>query len=298
MKTKFYWLALPVSAAMIAQANAGGHPGGGGFGGGFAGGGGHFSAAPARGGSGSSFHPVPMRSFGGSRMIYSSQRFSPMGMHSPVLRQPYATRQVTTANINRRDRSTRFSNGRNHVVTNPRREGIGASQIRHGNNFPANWRNHVVAQHSANWHRDWDRGRDHWWHGHHCRFIDGSWVIFDSGFYPWWPYWYPDDYYGYNYYGDPYGYDSGSYDSGVYEGNEYYGQNGDTSSDQYTDSTVVAAQEQLARQHYYHGEIDGIIGPETRRAIGQYQRDHDLRVTGYLTSDTLRALGLQRAANY
>src|SRR6202030_2352498 len=32
MKTKFYWLALLASAAMIAQANAGGHGGGGGGG--------------------------------------------------------------------------------------------------------------------------------------------------------------------------------------------------------------------------------------------------------------------------
>jgi len=80
MKTKFYWVALLASAALIAQAQAGGHYGGGG------GGGGHFAAGhpgPARGGAVSSFHSMPMRNFGGGRMIYSGQRFSSVGMRSP-----------------------------------------------------------------------------------------------------------------------------------------------------------------------------------------------------------------------
>ena len=306
MKTKLYWVALLASAAMIAQAKAGGFHGGGG------GGGGHFSAAgrgPVGGSVPSSFHSMPMRSFGGGQMIYSGQRFSPVGMRSPsstVFRQryinstrgaPIGTRQFTTANINPGDRFARFSNGRNQAVTNPRGQGNAAGQIRHGNNLPTNWRNHVAAQHSANWHRDWDRGRDHLWRGHHCRFINGSWVIFDSGFYPWRPYWYPDDYYAYNYYGYPYSYDQGYYDSGAYGGEQYYDQNGYQSSDQYTDSTVADAQERLARQGYYHGEIDGILGPETRRAIVRYQSDHGLGATGRLNTDTLQALGLPGAAS-
>ncbi len=302
MKTKFYWVALLASAAMIAQAKAGGYHGGGAGGGHFAGAG----PAPMRGGGSSSFHSMPTRSFGGGRMIYPGQRFSPVGMRPSAFRQPYINSSGRTSigahsfrlgHVNPGDRRTQFSNGRNQVVTNPRREGIGASQIRHGNSLPANWRNHVVAQHSANWHRDWDRGREHWWHGHRCRFIDGAWVIFNTGFYPWWPYWYPDDYYAYNYYGYPYSYDQGYYDSGAYGGEQYYDQNGYQSSDQYTDSTVADAQERLARQGYYHGEIDGIPGPETRRAIGRYQSDRDLRVTGRLNTDTLQALGLSRAAS-
>lgn len=149
----------------------------------------------------------------------------------------------------------------------------------------------MFAEHSANWHRDWDRSSDHWWHGHRCHFFNGSWVIFDFGFYPWWPYWYPYGYYAYDYYPYP-----DSYYGGAYEGGEYYDQNG--YADESANSTVSAAQERLAQQGYYRGEIDGVSGPETRRAIASYQSNHGLRVTGSLTTDTLQALGLRRVASY
>jgi len=299
MKTKFYWIALLASAALIAQAQAGGHNGGGG---------GNFAAAgpgPARsGGGGPSFGSMPSRSFGGGRMIYSGQRFSSVGMRSPAYRQQYVNpnggatvraRQFTPGNINRGDRIARFSNGENRggnrAITNLRHDGNGTGQVRSGNNLPTNWRNHVVAQHSANWQRSWNRSRDHVWRGHHCRFINGSWVIFDFGFDPWWPYWYyPYDYYAYDYYGYPYGYDPGYYDSGADQNEEYYGQNGYGDA---TDSTVAAAQQRLGREGYYRGQIDGVIGPETRRAVARYQSSHGLRVTGALTADTLEALGLR-----
>ena len=172
--------------------------------------------------------------------------------------------------------------------------GTGAGQIRHGNNLPANWRNHVVEHHSADWHRDWDRHQDHWWRGHRCRFVNGEWFIFDVGFYRydyWYPYAYPYDEYAYDYY--PYGYDAGTYEGDA----DYYNQGPYDSSDQNADSTIAAAQEQLARQGYYRGEIDGVFGPETRRAIIRYQSGHGLRVTGRLNLDTLHALGLPRVAS-
>jgi peptidoglycan hydrolase-like protein with peptidoglycan-binding domain len=122
-------------------------------------------------------------------------------------------------------------------------------------------------------------------------------VIFDFGFYPWWPYGYPYDYYAYDYYPYSYSYDPGYYDSGGDQGEEYYDQNGYESSDQSTDSIVATAQERLAREGYYRGEIDGILGHETRRAVMRYQSDHGLRVTGRLNMDTLRALGLPRVAS-
>src|SRR6266436_5007033 len=51
MKTKFYWVALLASAALIGQAQGGGnHGGGGGMGGGF-GGGGHVVGGGGRAGS-------------------------------------------------------------------------------------------------------------------------------------------------------------------------------------------------------------------------------------------------------
>ena len=83
-----------------------------------------------------------------------------------------------------------------------------------GARLRADWRNHIFAQRSAGWQRNWDRSRDHWWNGHRCHFFNGSWVIFDFGFSPWWPWGYPYDYdgygypYGYGYYPYNYGYNS------------------------------------------------------------------------------------------
>src|SRR2546428_1095735 len=142
MKTKFYWVALLASAALIAQANTGGHHGGGG-----GGGGGFVSAppAPARAGTVSSVHSMPMQNFGGNRMIYSGQRFPSVSLHSPssaAFRPRYvnsnggasiSSRQFAPGNINRDNRITRSSNRGSRTITNPRREGNGAGQIRNGN---------------------------------------------------------------------------------------------------------------------------------------------------------------------
>jgi Putative peptidoglycan binding domain len=293
MKTKFIWVALLASAAFIAQAQADGHHGGGG------GGGGHAApsgVASVRSGGVPSFHGMPMRNFGDGRMMSPGQRFSSID-----------ARRFNSGNFNRGDRFARFDNnsrvmqdqnnfsGRNGAIAN---RGNGGSIGRSGNNLPAGWRNHVAARHSADWHRDWDRGRDHRWHGHHCRFVNGSWVIFDLGFYPWWSYGYPYDYgYGYDYYPGAYGFDPGYYyDSGFNQDGENYDGNGYGYGDQDTNPTVAAVQERLARRGYYRGEIDGVLGPETRRAISRYQRSRGLHVTGDLTLDTLRGLGLQRLA--
>jgi hypothetical protein len=167
--------------------------------------------------------------------------------------------------------------------------------VGNGNRGLAGGNNGVFAQRSADWHRDWDRNSDHWWRGHRCRFVNNSWFIFDLGFFPW--YGYPYDYYGSDYY-YPYQY---GYDSGVYEGDNYYGQgayeSGQGAYESSDQDTVGAAQERLAREGYYRGAIDGVLGRGTRRAILGYQRDHGLRVTGYLTTDTLQSLGL-RVAGY
>jgi hypothetical protein len=93
-------------------------------------------------------------------------------------------------------------------------------------------------------------------------------VIFigDFGFPGWWgwgwgPWWGGGGWgwgYPYGYYG---GYNYGGYGSG-------YGY-GDSSG-----SRVAELQSRLARAGYYHGAIDGIMGPATRRAIRAYERDH------------------------
>lgn len=215
------------------------------------------------------------------------------------------TRQFTSGNSNRSGRTGRLTNNANGA-RQVRNGQVRAGQVRGGNNLRSDWRNHVFAKHSANWNRNWDRRHDHWWHGHRCHFINNSWVIFDTGFYPWWGYGYgyPYDYYydPYDYYGPAY---SAYYDPNASDDNEYYDQNDrdpkeydqkDSSSDTNAGSAVADVQEQLAQQGYYRGAIDGILGSETRRAIRSYQRSHGLRVTGTLTPGTLQALELPRTA--
>lgn len=48
----------------------------------------------------------------------------------------------------------------------------------------------------------------------------------------------------------------------------------------------------LSRRGYYHGPIDGDIGPGTRAAIRAYQYEHDLPVSGHIDRYLLRSLGL------
>lgn len=299
MKTKLLAVALAASAALIAPAQGGNNHGGGG--------GGHFASGvqgAARSGGHSSFRSMPTQRFGGGRMMYSGQRFSSFGQRSPRSMgfrpyyahtfggRPMGSRQFTPRNINR-SRVAPLSNGGNHSFGNLKSERNG--QFRNGNKLPGNWQHHVFAQRSGNWHRDWNRHGDHTWHGHHCRFINGSWVIFDLGFYPWWgyDYGYPYDYsYPYGYYnqgyGDQYGYS---------DDQQYYDQN-DYSPDQSTGSTVAAAQERLAQEGYYRGEIDGVIGPVTQRAVARYQSNRGLPVSGVLTAETIAALGLRQVPRY
>jgi hypothetical protein len=277
MKTKFYWVALLASAALIAQAKAGGHHGGGG--GGFA-----MAAHPAPAHAAApAFHSAPMRSFNGGRFVAPGQGFSSIGMRSPS-----SFRQPQVIGSNRANHGFDASRTLNHRENRLARDGNNGRFENRGSNAA---RDHVFARRSADWHRDWDRRHDHWWHGHRCHFVNGFWFIYDIGFYPY-DYWYPYDYYAYGSF--PY-----EYDPGVYEGGtaDYYGQGAYDSSEQYADSTLAAVQEQLARQGYYRGQIDGIFGPETRRAITRYQSNHGLRVTGDLTPDTLQALGLHRVAS-
>lgn len=294
MKTRFYWAALLASAAMIAQANAGGNPRGGG--GGFI-----PRVAPARAAA-PSLNSAASRSFGGNRMIYSGQRFSPATISSPsspALRQYYintnsGTRQFARGNINRANSAARFSNEGNRAITNLRRQGNLAGQTRSGNNLPSSWRNHVVARHSGDWHRNWDRRHAHFDHGHVFVFIDGFWWGLDPGFYP-------------NYASSDYPYD---YDSGYpYSGNpddyyDYYNSSDYDDQPAYNDSdqsannaTISEVQSKLTKLGYYRGTIDGVVGDETEAALAHYQEDHDLSVTGTVTAAILQSLGLVRTAS-
>ena len=63
-------------------------------------------------------------------------------------------------------------------------------------------------------------------------------------------------------------------------------------------SSVAAVQDKLVHEGFYNGQIDGVLGPETRHALVRFQTKHGLRVSGELTTETLDALGLREYANY
>ncbi len=125
--------------------------------------------------------------------------------------------------------------------------------------------------------REWDRRQVHNWNNHRFRWFNNNWVIIDGGFGYGYPY-----YYGYA----PY-YES-DYDSTPYDNS--------TSALPYeystTDSLASSVQEELIRKGYNPGAVDGVIGPQTRNAIAQYQSDHRLPVTGQIDRPLLGAMGL------
>jgi hypothetical protein len=130
-----------------------------------------------------------------------------------------------------------------------------------------NWQ----GQHYAafrNYHSEWhDQG---WWHSHYGNnftFVFGAPYFFNAG------YWYPA--WGYNpnaYY---------AWDGPVYAYNKLP-----------PDQVIANVQASLQQQGYYHGEVDGLLGPITRGAISNYQRDHGLYQTSAIDQPTLQSLGM------
>lgn len=55
-------------------------------------------------------------------------------------------------------------------------------------------------------------------------------------------------------------------------------------------SETREAQSKLKEAGLYHGRIDGVVGPQTRRAIANFQRKHGLHETARLDQQTLQQL--------
>ena len=117
----------------------------------------------------------------------------------------------------------------------------------------------------SQWH---DQG---WWRSHHnnLSLIGGGWYYWDGG------YWYP-----------AWGYDTAAayypYDGPVYVGNNAAP----------LDQVVADVQSALQEQGYYHGEVDGLLGPLTREALAAYQSAQGLYATATIDQPTLESLGL------
>jgi hypothetical protein len=108
-----------------------------------------------------------------------------------------------------------------------------------------------------------------WWRSHYNRvvFVYGGWYYWNSGW--WYPAW---------------GYDPGAYYA--WDG-PIYAYNGLP-----PDQVVANVQAALQAQGYYRGEVDGLLGPLTREAIADYQRDHGLYMTAAVDQPTLESLGM------
>jgi hypothetical protein len=119
---------------------------------------------------------------------------------------------------------------------------------------------------------------NHW--NHHRYYRPRSHFSFGIGLgYPYYGYGY-----GYPYYGAyPYGYDYGYYAPRT----TVYVARGIND-----DATVAAVQRRLARGGYYHGSIDGVIGPGTRSAVRAFEQNNGLPVDGVIDRQLLRTMGL------
>jgi hypothetical protein len=134
---------------------------------------------------------------------------------------------------------------------------IQGSQTWQGSNYTA------FRSYRSEWH---DRS---WWGSRYNRivFVFGSPYYWDSG------YWYPA--WGY----DPYA--SYYYDGPIYAYNDLP-----------PDQVIANVQAALQAQGYYEGEVDGVLGPLTRAAIANYQRDQGLYITSTIDEPTLASLGM------
>jgi Putative peptidoglycan binding domain len=129
-----------------------------------------------------------------------------------------------------------------------------------------NWRgpNYTVFRtYTPVWH---DR---FWWGSHYNRivFAFGGWYYWNAGWwYPAWGY-APNAYY--------------AYDGPIYAYNDLP-----------PDQVIANVQAALQEQGYYQAEVDGLLGPLTRAAIADYQRDHGLYITSAIDRPTLESLGM------
>ena len=55
---------------------------------------------------------------------------------------------------------------------------------------------------------------------------------------------------------------------------------------------ISKVQQSLSDKGFYHGQIDGLLGPRTRQAIGEYQKSAKLPVTNQLDPETAGKLGV------
>src|SRR6266487_3513941 len=143
------------------------------------------------------------------------------------------------------------------AVTFQQNRHIQGSQNWQGSNYT------VFRNYSSQWHER------NWWRNHYNRvvFVYGGWYAWNAGYWiPAWGY-APNAYYAYD--GPIYGYNNLP-----------------------PDQVIANVQASLQQQGYYQGEVDGLLGPQTRSAIADYQRANGLAETAAIDQPTLESLGM------
>jgi hypothetical protein len=161
-----------------------------------------------------------------------------------------------------------FKARRFNLATNTRPTKFAAVNFQQGRRIQGsqNWqgRNYwAFRNYRSAWH---DR---FWWRNHYNRvvFVYGGWYAWNSGWwYPAWGY-APNSYY--------------AYDGPIYAYNGLP-----------PDQVVANVQAALQQEGYYQGEVDGLLGPLTREAIADYQRNNGLYMTSAIDQPTLESLGM------
>ena len=142
-------------------------------------------------------------------------------------------------------------------VTFQQNRHIQGSQTWQGSNY------RVFRNYSSQWHER------NWWRNHYNRvvFVYGGWYAWNAGY--WIPAW---------------GYDSNAYYA--YDGPIYAYNNLPP------DQVIANVQASLQQQGYYQGEVDGLLGAQTRGALADYQRANGLYMTSTIDRPTLASLGM------
>ena len=119
----------------------------------------------------------------------------------------------------------------------------------------------------------------------------GTGYYYGGSAYPYYSYYSGSPYSNWGY-GTSWGYYPYSYGSGYpYSGyNNYYSYYTPTYG--YNGSMVAAVQRRLGRLGYYHGVVDGVIGPQTRSAIAAFESRNGMTVDGTISRPLLDTLGL------
>jgi len=192
----------------------------------------------------------------------------------------YTPNPDAAVNANTKLNNANWDRNRDRTNTNVVTNQAPSTNVQSTNNTDVRNRDWQNRRNNNNTTFTYQQARSRWSHQHH----DRSWwrshypriSLFAGGYYFWNDgYWYPA--YGY----DPY-YSTYAYNEPIYGYNDLD-----------PGQVIANVQAALQEQGYYRDAVDGLIGPNTRAALRNFQRDRGLPITAAIDGPTLQALGLE-----